>query len=141
MHHDLRVQTRRRRIHGLLRSVFSAPWFQGRLDSVSRQVDEHLLELIGIKHQVDVRTGNNLHSQSGLESSNSLDNRVERNLAKNGWGHLGELTIRLQETIEGVGAGSNNGQPALKVLPCIGIVNGTGNLRIQTACNRLDWRE
>ena len=135
MHHDMSIQS------ALLGSVFGVPWLQGRLDCISQQVDEHLLELIRVKHQLDVRTGNNLHSHSGLESGNPLDNRVERSLAENGWGHLGELTIRLQETIEGVGAGSNNGQPALKVLPCIGIVNGTGNLRIQTACNRLDWRE
>src|SRR5580692_765854 len=135
MHHDLRGQS------SLVEFAFGAPWFHGRLSCISHQVDEHLLELIRIKHQLDVRTGNNPHSQSGLKPSNPLDDREERSFAENGWRHLGELTIRLQETIEGIGPRSNNGQSALKVLPCIRIEHGLGDLSIQTPGNRLDWRK
>ena len=112
MHHDLRVQS------SLVESAVGAPWFHGRLSCISHQIDEHLLELIRIKHQLDVRTGNDPHSQSRLKPGNPLDDREERSFAENGWGHLGELTIRLQETIERIGPRFNNFQSAFKVLPC-----------------------
>ena len=52
----------------------------------------------------------------GFESSHSFDDRWQCGFADHGRGHLRELTIRLQETVQGISSGSDNGQTTLKVL-------------------------
>src|SRR5579864_4077521 len=111
------------------------PWFQCSLDGVTHQVDQHLFKLIRINHQLNWRAGKHLHRQTGLQRGYALNNRSEQSPAHDGRRYLRELTVRLQETIEGVGSGLDDREPTLKVLPWTGFRWRVGNLRPQSSCN------
>ncbi len=89
------------------------------LNRVSHQIDQHLLELIGIDHELSRRTGKHLHGQAGLKGSDPLNNWGKLRHAQDGWRHLGELAVGLQETIEGMGPGFDDREPSFEVLALI----------------------
>ena len=95
---------------------------EGGFDGVADEVDEELLDLVGVGEEIDVGGGEKADVETDFERDDALEQREQRDALEDGRGKLGELTVGLDESVERLGAVFDDGEAALQVA----LENGDG---------------
>lgn len=86
-----------------------------RFDGVAQQIDEELLDLVGVGEKIDVGRGNEAHVETDFKRDDAFEQRNEWHAFENGRGQLRKLAIGLNESVERFGAILNDGKATLEI--------------------------
>src|SRR5271169_4530543 len=91
-------------VRGVARTAMTQAWLKRCFDSVAHEINEHLLNLVRIHHQRDIRTARDRYCDPRLEENDLLHNREERDSPYCWRWHLGQLSIGLEKPVERCGS-------------------------------------
>ena len=86
-----------------------------RLDGVTEEVDEELLDLVGVGEEFHIGGREQPHLEANLKRDDPLEQRLQGHALEDRRRQLRELAIGLDESVQRFGAVLDNGEAALQI--------------------------